>query len=285
MRELPAIKITEAVRDLCLKANFNLPADVLKAIKTAEKKEKSSLGKDILKDLIENAQIAAKESLPLCQDTGLVIVIAEVGEDLHLVGGNPKTGRLEQAINDGVKLAYAKGYLRKSTVADPLTRKCLTDNLPAIIHTSVVPGDKLTLKVLIKGGGAENTSQIKMMLPTATEEDILKFVVDTAKLAGAKACPPLVVGVGIGGNFEKSALMSKEALFRKIGGKAESRENATLEKKLLKAINQSNVGPMGIGGNTTALAVFVKRAPCHIAALPVAVNIECHSHRHGEKTL
>jgi fumarate hydratase subunit alpha len=272
-------KIAEAVESLCIAAAYELPTDVLSALEKAAQKEGNPTAVKMLNRLIENAHIAKEEKTPLCQDTGLAVVFVEQGADVAVEAQGGKT--LVGAINAGVAAGYEKGYLRKSVVAEPLNeRKNTGTNAPAIIHHTIVPGDKLKITVMAKGGGCENKSCFKMFRPTAERSEIIDWVVDVVKTAGADACPPFIIGVGIGGNFELSCLLSKKALLRNLGGRNGNEFYADLESDLLSAINALGLGPGGLGGNTTALAVGVETAPCHIASLPVAVNIECHSHRH-----
>lgn len=279
MKQLSPAKITNTVKEMCIFAAHNLPADILAAIKTASKKE-TGLPAKILNLCVKNAEIAKKELIPLCQDTGTAIIFAEVGEKLFI------DGNLEDALQLGVKQGYEEGYLRKSIVADPLfTRANTKDNTPAIVHISFCKGDKLKLTLLLKGAGAENMSALKMFAPCSDIADIKKFILHTVKSAGAKACPPLVIGVGIGGNFEQCPLLAKKALTRAAGKNNKDKRYAALEQELLAAINALNIGPQGLGGKTTALAVNIEFAPCHMASLPVAVNIGCHSNRHITKTL
>jgi len=283
-------KIAETVESLCISACHYLPDDVLAVLENAVQKESNPRAVKILKQLIENARIAASEKIPLCQDTGLAVVFVEQGSEVVVVPGeekilNPKfqilNSPLVDAINAGVKAGYEKGYLRKSVVADPLNRRTNTGgNSPAIIHHTVVPGDRLKLTVMAKGGGCENKSQFRMFRPTAERDEIIDWIVDVVRAAGADACPPFVVGVGIGGDFELSCLLSKKALLRDLRQPNSDEFYARLEADLLCRINSLGLGPQGLGGDTTALAVLVETAPCHIASLPVAVNIECHSHRH-----
>jgi fumarate hydratase subunit alpha len=275
-------KIVDTVESLCTTAAYELGDDVLDALRQAAEKETNPAAANILNQLIENARIAKAESIPLCQDTGLAVVFVEQGADVAV---KPPTGQTEatllDAINAGVGAGYEKGYLRKSVVTDPLnTRKNTRSNTPAIIHHTIVPGDKLKLTVMTKGGGCENKSQFKMFKPTAERNIIMGWIVDVVLRAGADACPPFVVGVGIGGDFELSCLLSKKALCRKLNTQNDDEFYAKLEADLLSAINALGIGPQGLGGDTTALACLVETAPCHIASLPVAVNIECHSHRH-----
>ncbi|MCK4914117.1 MAG: fumarate hydratase [Planctomycetes bacterium] len=279
MRYIEFEKIAETVESLCISAGYELPDDVLSAIKNAAKKETNPAAVKILEQLIENARIAADEKIPLCQDTGLAVVFVEQGAEVAIKNSDGKT--LFNAINAGVEAGYEKGYLRKSVVAEPLNQRINTNsNTPAIIHYSLASGDKLKLTVMTKGGGCENKSQFKMFKPTAQKEEIISWVVDVVKAAGAEACPPFIVGVGIGGNFEASCLLSKKALCRKLGQRNSDEFYAQLESDLLLAVNKTGLGPQGLGGNTTALDCLIEFAPCHIASLPVAVNIECHSHRH-----
>jgi fumarate hydratase subunit alpha len=274
MHQIPAKKISQAVKNLCLRANYELPPDVLAALKIAQKKETSPRGRDILNQLIENARIARIKKIPLCQDTGVAIVFVEMGHDVQVTGGS-----LIAAVHAGVAQGYKEGYLRKSIVHHPTKRQNTGTNTPAHIHIDHVPGNKIKITFMAKGGGAENCSQIKMFKPTAQLEKIQDFVVDVVKQAGASACPPVMVGIGIGGTFDKAPLLAKKALLRKIGSTNKDKIAAKMEKELLAKINQTGIGPSGLGGKTTALAVFVEIAPCHIASLPVAVNMECHAHR------
>jgi len=273
-------KIAETVESLCITAGYELPNDVLTALEEAVQKESNPGAVRIIKKLIENARIAKAESIPLCQDTGLAVVFVEQGAQVA-VKPTADNATLFDAINAGVKAGYEKGYLRKSVVAEPLKERSNTSsNTPAVIHHTIVPGDKLQINFMAKGGGCENKSQFKMFKPTAQICEIIDWVVDVVKTAGADACPPLVVGVGIGGNFELSSLLSKKALLRNLAARNSDEFYAQLEADLLSAINALGLGPQGLGGDTTALACLIETAPCHIASLPVAVNIECHSHRH-----
>jgi fumarate hydratase subunit alpha len=281
LRELGVDRITEAVKDLSIKTNIYLPDDVKKALRDALEKEESPLGKEILQVILENHDIAEKEHMPICQDTGAAIVFIEVGQDVHLTGGD-----LEDAVNEGVRQGYREAYLRKSMVADPvLKRKNTTDNTPAIIYTKIVPGDKVKIVFAPKGGGAENMSEVRMMTAADGIEGVKNFVVDRVSRSGGNPCPPIVVGVGIGGCFERSAMLAKEALMRPIGEPNPDPDFDRVERELLKRINNLGIGPQGLGGRTTALAVHVKTVPCHIASMPVAVNIQCHASRHGEKII
>lgn len=279
MRNIEFEKIAEAVESLCIAAAYELPTDVLSALEKAAQKETNPTAVKILSQLIENARIAKEEKIPLCQDTGLAVVFVEQGADVAVEAQGGKT--LVDAINAGVAAGYEKEYLRKSIVAEPLSdRKNTGTNAPAIIHHTIMPGDKLKITVMAKGGGCENKSSFKMFKPTIERAEIIEWVVGVVKTAGADACPPFIVGVGIGGDFELSCLLSKKALLRNLGEKNGNKFYADLESDLLSAINALGLGPQGLGGDTTALAVGVETAPCHIASLPVAVNIECHSHRH-----
>jgi fumarate hydratase subunit alpha len=289
MRRIEFAKIVETVESLCKRAAYELPADVLSALKKAAKKESKPLAAKILQQLIENARLAATEKIPLCQDTGLAVVFVEQGCDVVIDCPASRKGCLTagktpvDAINEGVAAGYEKGLLRKSVVVEPLKeRKNTGTNTPAVIHWSIVPGDKLKIAFMAKGGGCENKSAFQMFLPTAEAGEIIDWVVDVVKKAGADACPPFVVGAGIGGNFEMSCLLSKKALLRSIDKPNGDSFYAGLEADLLTRINRLDIGPQGLGGDTTALAVLIETAPCHIASLPVAVNIECHSHRHME---
>lgn len=254
--------------------------DVLDAIKSAYEKEQSVTGKDILQQLIENAQIAKNESVPMCQDTGFAVIFLELGQEVHIEGGN-----LEDAINEGVRKGYTEGYLRKSIVGHPLERVNTGDNTPAVIHTRIVPGDKLKITIAPKGGGSENMSTLKVLKPAQGVEGVKDFVLESVKAAGPNPCPPIIVGVGIGGTFEKAALLAKESLLRPVGQPSSDPYAAKLEKELLELVNKTGIGPQGLGGKTTALAVHVNVYPAHIASLPVAVNINCHAARHKEVVL
>nr|WP_321163845.1 fumarate hydratase [Desulfotruncus alcoholivorax] len=270
-------EITNATAKLCMEANFFLGQDMIDAFKNAYEKELSLTGKEIIEQLIKNAEIARTEEVPMCQDTGFAVVFVELGQEVHIVGGP-----LEDAINEGVRRGYAEGYLRKSIVGHPLERVNTGDNTPAVLHLKLVPGDNLKITVAPKGGGSENMSAIKMLKPAEGVEGVKKFVLDTVKAAGPNPCPPIVVGVGIGGTFEKCALLAKEALLRSVGIPNPRPEIASLEKELLEEINKTGIGPQGLGGRYTALAVHIEIYPAHIASLPVAVNINCHASRHKE---
>ncbi len=287
MRTIAFDHVVDAVGQLCVSCGYDLPQDVLVSLKDAREKESNPCAKRILGQLVENAQIAKTDHIPLCQDTGLTVVFVEQGADVKVQPpqDNP-AATLIDAIQTGVALGYDRGLLRKSIVEDPLNeRKNTQTNTPAIIHLDIVPGDALKISVMAKGGGCENKSQFKMFNPTERKDTVADWIVEVVKNAGANACPPFVVGVGIGGNFEKSCILSKKALLRCVGQSNVDAFYAQMEKDLLTALNATGLGPQGLGGDTTALAVCIETAPCHIASLPVAVNIECHSHRHKTDTL
>ncbi|MFH1953186.1 MAG: fumarate hydratase [Pseudomonadota bacterium] len=279
IREISAQEITRRVRDLCIEANIVLADDLIEAYKKGYEREESPLGKDIFTQLLENARIAAEERIALCQDTGLAVVFVEMGQDVHIVGGD-----LTASINEGVRQGYRDGYLRKSSL-DPLIRKNFGDNTPAIIHTEIIPGDKLKLTVVTKGFGAENMSRVVLFAPAVGIEGVKQFVVQRVEKAGANACPPVIVGVGIGGNLEKAAIIAKKSLLRPIGQRHSRPEIARLEGELLEDINKLGIGPQGLGGRITALDVHIETYPTHIGSLPVAVNLQCHCHRHKEAVL
>jgi fumarate hydratase subunit alpha len=279
MREVQASEITRAVRDLFIDANCNLGEDVLAAFDRAIEKDESLVAKEVLKELKENARIARDEQSPICQDTGLAVLFVEIGQDVHIVGAD-----LKAAINEGVKKGYGEGYLRKSA-CHPFTRANTKDNTPAVIHFDIVPGDKVRIVAVPKGGGAENMSRVDMLSPSAGLEGIKDFVVKRIEASGSNPCPPTVVGVGIGGTFERSALLAKKALTREIGERNADPELAKVEVDVLGRINKLGIGPMGYGGNTTSLDVFFEVEPCHIASLPVAVNVQCHATRHKETVI
>lgn len=280
MREIEAKNITAAIKKMCTDANFFLGEDVLAAFKKFKEEEESPIGKHILGLLEENAKIAKEELVPMCQDCGFAVVFVELGQEVHIKGGN-----LEEAINQGVRQGYQEGYLRKSILSDPIKRVNTGDNTPAVIHVRVVSGDKLKLIIAPKGGGSENMSGVKMLKPSDGIEGVKNFVIQRVKEAGSNPCPPIVVGVGIGGTFEVAALLAKKALLRHLGEPSSDPEAAALEKELLTKVNNLGIGPQGLGGRTTALAVHVEKYPCHIASLPVAVNINCHAARHQEAVL
>ena len=268
--------MTEKVRDLCIKANTDLGEDVLQAFDRAIKTEESPLGIEILKELKENARIAKEEEVPLCQDTGFAVVFVELGQDVHLVGGH-----LNEAIEEGVRQGFRDGYLRKS-ICHPFTRTNTGDNTPAIIHTEVVPGDKIRVIVAPKGGGSENMSRVVMLTPSDGIEGIKRYVVQRVRESGSNPCPPTIVGVGIGGTFERTALLAKKSLLRPLGSRNPDPELDRLESEVLTEINRLGIGPQGLGGRTTSLAVHILMMPCHIASFPLAVNIQCHAQRHKE---
>ena len=276
MREIDVKLITEKVRDLCMKANTDLGEDVLQAFDRAMETEESSLGVEILKELKENARIAKEENVPICQDTGFAVVFIELGQDVHLFGGN-----LNEAIEEGVRQGFRDGYLRKS-ICHPFTRANTGDNTPAIIHTEVVPGDNIKVIVAPKGGGSENMSRVVMLTPSDGVEGIKRFVVQRVKESGSNPCPPTIVGVGIGGTFEQAALLAKKSLLRPLGSKNPVAELDQLESEILTEINRLGIGPQGLGGRTTSLTVHILLMPCHIASFPLAVNIQCHAQRHKE---
>ncbi|MEN3045413.1 MAG: fumarate hydratase [Candidatus Hydrothermales bacterium] len=272
--------IVEEVKKMCIKAAHELKPDVVEALKKAYEKEESDFGKAILSQLLENIEIAKRESIPLCQDTGFAVLFVEVGEDVKIEGGS-----LKEALIEGVRRGYTEGYLRKSVVADPIRRKNTGDNTPPVIYFDIVKGDKLRIIFEPKGGGSENMSAFKMLLPGEGKEGIKKFVIETVKKAGANPCPPIVVGVGIGGTFEYSAFLAKKATVRPLGQRHPDPFYAEFEEELLEEINKLGIGPMGLGGRITALDVHIEVYPCHITSLPVSVNIQCHSDRREEIVL
>ena len=279
--------VLEAVRQLAADTAFKLPADVRQAIETAIGTESSPQARQYLEQILHNDQLAQREKLPLCQDTGLAVLFIDQGNQVHVVPPPDRTdATLTGAINEGIQAGYEQAYLRKSVVAEPLEHRRNTDtNTPAIIHHRWLTGSDLTITLLAKGGGAENKSKLAMLNPSDGRDGVVNFVLDTLSSAGADACPPFVVGLGIGGNFETAPLLAKRALLRKLGSPHADQYYRRLESELLSKINALKIGPQGMGGDTTALAVLIETAPCHIASLPVAVNIECHSHRHRSVTL
>jgi fumarate hydratase subunit alpha len=279
MRELHTSVLVETVRDLCIEANYRLGEDVLGAFERAAREEPSEVGRAVLGELIENARIASQGVFPLCQDTGVAVVFVEVGQDVHLVGGD-----INEAIQEGVRRGYQEGFLRKS-ICHPFTRKNTGDNTPAVIHIEIVPGERVRLVVVPKGGGSENMSRVTMLTPSEGVEGVKRFVVERMREAGANPCPPVIVGVGVGGTLEKAALLAKKALLRPLGTPNPDPEIAALEEAIHQEIQCLGIGPAGYGGRTTALAVHMEVFPCHIASLPVAVNINCHSARHKEAVL
>ncbi len=279
MREIHVHDISAAVKQAAITANYQIGADLLAAFERGLREEESPAGREIFRQLIENARLAATECVPLCQDCGLTVIFAEVGQEVHIVGGD-----FAAALNEGVRQGYQEGYLRKS-LCHPLTRKNTGDNTPAVIHTEIVPGDRLKLWVVPKGGGSENMSRLFMLKPAQGWEGIKASVVETVSNAGPGVCPPMILGVGLGGNFERSALLAKKSLLRELGTQNPDPELAALEAELLAAVNALGIGPQGLGGRFTALAVHLLMEPCHIASLPLAVNIQCHSSRHQEVVL
>jgi fumarate hydratase subunit alpha len=279
MREIEVAQVTQAVKAAAIAANYEPGADLLAALTQGLEAEKSASGKEIFRQLLENARIAKDEHIPMCQDCGLAVIFVEVGQDVHLLGGD-----LNAAIEEGVRQGYGEGHLRKS-LCHPMTRANTGDNTPAVIHTEIVPGDRLKLTVVPKGGGSENMSRLYMLKPAEGLAGIKEKVVATVEEAGPNPCPPLIVGVGIGGTFERAALLAKKSLLREIGQPNPDPELADLERQLLSEVNDLGIGPQGMGGRVTAMAVHVLMQPCHIASLPVAVNIQCHASRHKEVVL
>ena len=280
MREIDVNLITETVRDLCIQANLELSSDMEQALESAARREEGELGKSIFSMLKENLKIAKEDQIPICQDTGMAVVFLSIGQEVRLVGGS-----LTEAVNRGVALGYEEGYLRKSVVGDPLLRENTKDNTPAVIHYDIVDGDKVTITVAPKGFGSENMSRIFMLKPADGREGVLEKIVEAVKDAGPNACPPMVVGVGIGGTFEQCALLAKKALLREVGQKSPLAHIAELEEEALQKINALGIGPAGLGGSITALQVAIETYATHIAGLPVAVNICCHVNRHATKEL
>ena len=280
IRTVNVEELTENIKEMCIEANHFLSGDMKDAMECAEEKEKSPLGRQILGQLQENLKIAAEDMIPICQDTGMAVVFLEIGQDVHLEGAG-----LEDAVNEGVRKGYTEGFLRKSVVGDPLLRENTKDNTPAVIHTRIVPGDKVKITVAPKGFGSENMSRIFMLKPAEGTEGVKNAVLTAVKDAGPNACPPMVVGVGIGGTFEKCAVLAKEALARELGSRSEIPHIRDMEEELLQKINRLGVGPGGLGGTTTALAVNINTYPTHIAGLPVAVNICCHVNRHVTRVI
>ena len=275
MRTIQVQQITEQIKEMCIQVNHYLSEDMKEVLRNAQASEKSPLGCQILSQLQENLKIAGEDMIPICQDTGMAVVFLKVGQDVHLEGGS-----IEDAVNEGVRQGYTEGYLRKSVVKDPLIRENTRDNTPAVIHYEIVPGDKVTITVAPKGFGSENMSRVFMLKPADGIEGVKEAILTAVKDAGPNACPPMVVGVGIGGTFEKCALMAKQALMRPVGSHSDIPYVKEMEEELLSRINKLGIGPGGLGGTTTALAVNVNTYPTHIAGLPVAVNICCHVNRH-----
>ncbi len=281
MREIHTDRITETVRKLCIDSNYYLGDDVLQSLRTYREAEISPVGREVLDQILENAEIAQNQDMPLCQDTGVAVVFLELGQEVHIVGGD-----LMEAIDEGVRQGYIDGYLRKSMVTPPYTGRFNTkDNTPSVVHTTIVPGDQLKITVAPKGGGSENMSQLAMLKPADGRDGVIRFVVESVRRAGANPCPPIVVGVGIGGTAEKTMLLAKQAILREVGQPSPDPDVAQMEAEILERVNRIGIGPQGYGGLTTALAVHIETFPCHIASLPVAVNIQCHSARHKEAVL
>jgi fumarate hydratase subunit alpha len=276
VKTISAADISARVAELCMRACTVLPPDVVRALEMARDTEESPLGRDVLSRLLENAALAAEQGIPMCQDTGLAVVFVEYGEDVSITGGS-----LAGAIADGVRAGYERGYLRSSVVVSPLDRRNTGDNTPPVIHSEIVPGSELKITVAAKGAGSENMSRLRMLAPAEGLEAAKQLIVETVLSAGASACPPLVIGVGLGGSFEQCALIAKKALLRPLDRPNPNAQEAALESEILDLVNATGVGPMGIGGSVTALAVNVETRPCHIASLPVAVNLQCHAARHA----
>jgi fumarate hydratase subunit alpha len=281
VREIHADQITQTVARLCIESNYYLGEDVLAALRRYREAEVSPVGREVLDQILENAEIARTEQMPLCQDCGLTVVFLELGQEVHLAGGD-----LNGAIAEGVRQGYKDGYLRKSMVEHPFSARINTkDNTPPVIYTTIVPGEKLKIVVAPKGGGSENMSQLGMLKPADGREGVIRFVVESVRKAGANPCPPIIVGVGVGGSADKTMWLAKHALLREVGLPSPDPEVAQLEAEILERVNRIGIGPQGYGGLTTALAVHAETFPCHIASMPVAVNIQCHSARHKEAVL
>ena len=280
MREIHISEIISTVRDLCIESNYYLSSDVKEALCNAKENEIWPLAENVLDQIILNSNIAKEEDMPICQDTGMACVFVEVGQDVHIVGG-----LLKDAINEGVRRGYEEGFLRKSVVKDPINRVNTKDNTPAIIYYDIVPGDKIKITVAPKGFGSENMSRIKMLKPSDGLQGVKDFIIETVKLAGPNPCPPIVIGVGIGGTFDKAAYLAKKALIRHLNKRNDEKFYSDLEEELLKTINKLGIGPQGFGGKTTALGLNIETYPTHIAGLPVAVNINCHATRHKEREI
>ena len=280
MKTINVNEIIKTVKELSIEANYYLPNDVKEAIEKAEKNEKWPIANNILNKILENSQIASAEKMPICQDTGMACVFIDIGQDVHITGGS-----LEEAINEGVRQGYAEGFLRKSVVKDPLHRVNTNDNTPALIYYNIVPGDKVKITVAPKGFGSENMSRIAMLKPSDGLEGVKNFVLETVRMAGPNPCPPIVIGIGIGGSFDKAAYLAKKALIRPVNENNTDEFYGNLEKELLEEVNKIGIGPQGFGGKTTALALNIETYPTHIAGLPVAVNINCHATRHKERVL
>ena len=280
MRDVHVSAITDAVKKLCIEANLDLEPDMLRAFDGALRRERSPAGKQVLQILKQNAEMAQTRRIPYCQDTGFVVCFVELGQEIHVTGGG-----LDDAINEGVRQGYREGYLRASIVRSPFDRVNTGDNTPAVIHVDVVPGATLRILVMAKGGGCENRSKYRMLTPAEGVPGVKEWIIECVKTAGPDACPPLILGVGVGGTFEKSAILSKKALFRELGSPNPDPTLDALEKELLDRANRLGIGPQGYGGDTTAFGIHILTYPCHITSLPVAVTIECHAHRHKEVTL
>jgi fumarate hydratase subunit alpha len=280
MRDIHVSSITDAVKKLCMEANYAQEPDMLRAFDRSLTTERSAAGKQVLQILKENAALARTRKIPYCQDTGFVVCFVEVGQDTHVTGGG-----LVEAIDEGVRQGYTEGYLRASIVRSPFDRVNTGDNTPAVIHTEIVPGAQIHIRIMAKGGGCENRSKYKMLTPAEGIDGVKEWILECVRTAGPDACPPLVVGAGIGGTFEKAAILSKKALFREVGSANPDPATDALEKELLDRANRLGIGPQGYGGDTTAFAIHILTYPCHITSLPVAVTIECHAHRHKEVTL
>jgi fumarate hydratase subunit alpha len=280
MRQINTDMITEAVRELVIKASYDLGEDVIAALDKAKRVEESPVGKAILNQITENAQIAKNEQAPMCQDTGLAVLFVEIGQEVQI-----EKGDLSEALNEGIRRGYKDGYLRKSVLGDPLERVNTGDNTPAVIHYEIIPGDKMKITMAPKGGGSENMSEVRMMKPSDGIDGVREFVIDRVIRSGGNPCPPVIVGVGIGGTFEKCAWLAKKSLLRKVGERHPNKFYADLELELLDMVNKIGVGPQGLGGTTTALDVHIEVYPCHIASLPVAVNTQCHAARHKSVVL
>jgi fumarate hydratase subunit alpha len=280
MRDISAADITDAIERMAVKISYHLGKEELNALCEAGRREESPIGRAVLGEIVENARIAGEGVFPLCQDTGLMVVFVDWGQDAHLVGGD-----LQAAVDEGVRRAQKAAYLRTSVLADPIGRRNTGDNTPAIVHVLMVQGDRVRLVVAAKGGGSENMSRLAMLKPSDGADGVVHFAVETMRQASGNPCPPVIMGVGVGGNFEKVALLAKRALLRPLGEPNPQPEAAEIERRILAGVNNTGVGPAGLGGRVTALAVHVEMAACHIASLPVAVNIDCHAHRHAEETL
>ncbi len=280
IREIDTAEITKNIKEMCIQVNYDLSDDMKKALVHAEETEASPIGKKVLGQLQDNLRIAKEDQIPICQDTGMAVVFLEIGQDVHLTGSG-----LEDAVNEGVRQGYQEGFLRKSVVEDPIERVNTKDNTPAVIHTRIVPGDRIAIRLAPKGFGSENMSKVYMLKPADGIEGVKHAILSAVEEAGPNACPPMVVGVGVGGTFEKAALMAKEALTREVGASSQKAWVKDLEQEMLQKINDLGIGPAGLGGSTTALAVNVNTYPTHIAGLPVAVNICCHVNRHIQRVI